>query len=550
MPYEQTTLGPLGGLNEDEDPTALRADQLRVAINCARRGSLTGTRPGTIFDSIYTASISGTSPIQGVYEFTSGRDSGRQLVVVSGSSIRYGLASTLTKSSCTVTSGAANLWTFASYQNLLWAAGGASGDSIWSWDGNTANAATGRLSGLGIKPKYVYSKFNTLFLGGFYDGTSAYNNPLVGRYCDYATDATDAANWPTSNTIPGIALGSNGGVGSFGTEFNTGFGSYQDNSGDFLLFLTNKRIMAFQQNPVVTSDADRFIPSDAIANGCVGQHAFVDLGFDQGDAVYVSQNGIHSIAMSQQYGNRVNTYLSWPIRKTWETINRSIMHRFTAAYWPTEGMVLFGIATGSNTYLDTILCMDIRGASQITPDTVRWYKWKITEVDVNLLAPSRDANGKPRIYVGSQSGEVGYIDRTYADFGAAYPVQFRTKDSDYGFPMTEKSCGDAFLVVNGAGTYSPTHQFIFDDGAIAGAISNIEINAGGFILGTGAGGGILGSTALGGSDRLSRDRIPGTGSGHTISHKFSHNGENEPFFIGQISHEVAAQGIADEADAA
>lgn len=549
MPYEQTKLGPLGGLNEDEDPTAIRADQLRLATNTSRRGSLTGTRPGCIFDTTYTAAISGTPPVQGIYEFRSGRDDGRQLVVVAGTNVYYGLASTLTKSSCTITSGNANLWTFASYQNLLWAAGGASGDSIWSWDGNTANAATGRLSGLGIKPKYVFSKFNTLFLGGFYDGTTASNNPLVARYCDYGTDATNAANWPTSNTIPGAALSQNTGVGSFGAEFNTGFGSYQDNRSDVLLFLTNKRILAFSQNPAVTSDEDRFIQTDAIPNGCVSQHAFVDLGFDQGDAVYISPNGIHSIALSQQFGNRVNSFLSWPIRQTWETINRSLIHRFTASYWPTEGMVLFAIATGSKTYLDTILCMDIRGASQISPDTIRWYKWPIEAVDTNLIMPARDADGKPRIYLGSQGGKVGYFSRGgYADFGTAYSVAFRTKDSDYGYPMTEKSCGDAFFVVSGSGTYTPRHQFIFDDGSVLGAINNIEINATGFVLGSG--GGLLGSTPLGGPDRLSRDRVPGTGSGHTISHKFTHSGNNEPFWIGQISHEVAAQGIADEAEAA
>ena len=45
----------------------------------------------------------------------------------------------------------------------------ASGDSIWSWDGS--GNVTARLSSLGIKPRYAFAKFNTLFLGGFYDGT-------------------------------------------------------------------------------------------------------------------------------------------------------------------------------------------------------------------------------------------------------------------------------------------------------------------------------------------------------------------------------------------
>ena len=556
MPYRPATLNTLGGLNEDENPSSLQQDQLRKAFNCARKGSLTGTRPGLVYDAEYTDAISGTPEIQGIEEFRSVRDANRSLVTVAGGAIHYNETDTLTKSGATVSSGAGNLWSFASYQDLLWAAGGASGDTVWTWDGDTSGTptATGRLAPLGIKPQYVFAKFNTLFLGGFLDGTDAWNNPLVGRYCDYASDATDVLSWPNSNAIPGVLLGENPGVGSYGSEYNTGFGSYQDNQGDFLMFLTNQRIIAFRQNPSVTSNANRFVQTDAIANGCVSQHAYIDLGYDQGDAVYVSQHGVHSMALSQQFGNRENAFLSWPIRKTWDTVNRSMLPRTMGAYWPEEGMVLIAVATGSSTHLDTILCMDIKGAGQITPDTVRWYKWPISAANVNVLKAARDPDGVPRIYAGGQGGEVAPFSRSsYADLGSSFSVNFRTKDEDYGLPSVEKSIGNTLMVISGIDSYSPTHRYILDDGNKPGKISNLHITSGGFVLDN-ASGNLSGASqldvgVLGSEENLSRDRVRGVGSGYTISHEFSHSGINEPFFIGQITQDVAAQGMADEAAA-
>ena len=543
--YKPFTLNDLGGLNEDENPASLQQNQLREAINCARKGNMTGTRPGLSYDSEYTAAISGTPPIQGLHEFRASRDATRHLVAIAGTSVYYDSTNALTTSgSPSITSGANYVWTFANYQNLMWAAGGLQGtDHILSWNGNTASAVTKRLNTLSIWPKYVFSKFNTLFLGGM-NGTAYYDNYLCARYCDYATDATDAANWSTANVIPGQALGDNPGIGSYGEEFNTGFGSYQDNRSDFLLFLTNKRIISFVENPAVTTNANRFVASDAIANGCVDQRAFVDLGYDQGDAVYVSEDGIHSMALSQQYGTRENSFLSWPIRKTWETINRSRLKYTTAAYWPNEGLVLFAFSTGSSSTHNLILGMDIKGAKQISPDTVRWYKWYLNGVVPNILKAARDPNGLPTIYVGSTLGKVANLSRVaYSDLSTAYPVRFRTKDEDFGAPATEKSIGDAFVMILGGGTHRPTHTFVLDNGTKTGKATPIRVAGSGSVYGTG----VYGTAVYGASESFLMDRVPGVGSSHTISHQFSHGNANQPFFIGQITQDVAGQGIADEA---
>lgn len=572
MPFTTYTINSYGGLNEDENPLALKPDQLREAINCCRLGNLTGTRPGLVRDSEFVADIddSGSETVEGIYEYRQNRDEDRELVVVSKGKVYAsddGTALTLS-GGLTLTAGAANTWTFANFQNNLWAAGGAAGDDVWTWDGS--GNPTERLDSIfgpgGIHPKYVFSKFQTLFLGGFQNGgTNFYDNALCARYCDYASDATDPLSWPNSNTIPGELLGENPGGSSFGAEYNTGFGSYQDNSGDFLLFLTNRRILAFRENPSVSSNANRFVQTDAVATGCVSQNAFVDLGLDQGDAVYMSEHGIHSMALSQQFGDRENNFLSWPIRKTWETLNRSRLETACGAYWPEEGLVLFGVATGSNTHLNLILAMDIKGVTQLSPDTVRWYKWIIPSgvASLNYLTAARDPDGIPRIYAGGQAGEVAAFSRTaYSDLGSAISVAFRGRDEDMGFPTASKAIGDAWLMVGGSGTYNPTLTYLVDDGRKVENSHSLNVALPGFTLDNAGGtlpgaslldnpaGDLAGAGTLGSDFNLIRDRIDGYGEGFTISHRFTHTAVNEPFFIGQISQEVAANGISLEASAA
>ena len=572
MPFQTYTINSYAGLNEDENPMALAPDQLREATNCCRLGNLTGTRPGLVRDAEFDADIddSGSETVEGIYEYRQDRDENRKLVVVAKGEIYASDDGTaLTQSGgLTLTAGADNLWTFANFQNNLWAAGGAAGDDVWTWDGS--GNPTERLDTIfgpgGIHPKYVFSKFQTLFLGGFQNGgTNFYDNAFAARYCDYAADATDPLNWPNSNVIPGELLGENPGGASFGNEYNTGFGSYQDNSGDFLMYLSNRRILAFRENPSVSSNANRFVQTDAIATGCVSQHAYVDLGLDQGDAVYMSEHGIHSMALSQQYGNRENNFLTWPIRKTWETLNRSKLEKSQGAYWPEEGLVLFGIPTGSSTFLNLILAMDIKGVTKLSPDTVRWYKWIIPSgvMSLNYLTAARDPDGIPRIYVGGQAGEVAPFTRSaYSDLGSSIPVAFRGKDEDVGFPTNSKAIGDAWLMVGGAGTYKPTLSYLVDDGRTVSSTHPLSVALPGFVLDNSSGnlsgastldnaaGNLGGAGTLGGVFNLTRDRIDGYGEGFTVSHRFSHSGVNEPFFIGQVSQEVAGNGISTEASAA
>lgn len=539
----------LGGLNEDENPQSLKQTDLKIASNTARKGNMTGTRPGVVYgDSDYTAAITSAAAVQGIHEYIRSVGSGnRDLVSVAGGQVyKTHNGTALDKSATTITSGAANRWTFASFQDSMFAAGGADADGFWYWDGTGAGSGVLGEVALSFDVKFVFSKWNMLFVGGM-DGSTFDDNPMVARYCDYATDATDEANWKQSNVIPGQLLGENFGIGSYGSEYMTGFASYTDNRGDFLLFLTNKRIVTFQPNPTLTSNADAFRITDTIATGCVTQDAFVSLGLDVGDSVYLSEDGIHSLAQSQQYGNRDSQYLSWPIRKTFDTLNRSRLKFASGAYWPTEGMVLFSVSTGSNSVNDLILCLDIKGAERLTPETVRWYKWELNGMDANLIVPMRGSDGNPYPYVAGTAGEVVRFNRdTYSDLSTnVINCRFQTKDEDFGLPSREKHVGDAFVSLQGNGSYTVQHSIMLDDGSRLGQTSLLEVPTGGDVWGTGK----WGKAKWSSDDGIKRQRIPGVGSSVTIGHRFQHSGANEPFWVGLISQEVMISGPTDDAEA-
>lgn len=557
MPFVMKTLRELGGLNENEDPNSLRETDLTEANNVARLGVLTGTRPGMGFDTggEYESAISGTPAVQGIREWSYDRDTNREVVVVAGGDVWNGPADPADKldkttNTVTITSGANNLWSFADHNHKLFAAGGASGDSFWYWDGtnpldkiDVQNSAAQTL-----QPKYVFEWKNYLFLTGLQGRTLADDNPLLWRYHDLGSDPTDATNWPTSNTIGGSGIG---GVAAFGSEFSTGTAAFQDNNGAYLLLLSNKRIYSYVQNEFSLVG---FQKNDEIANGCVSQHAYVDLGLDSGDAIYMSEVGIHSLRLSQQYSGRARAFLSWPIRKTFAALNRNRFPFVTAGYWPTEGLVAFAVSTGSSSTHDLILAMDIQEAQEITPDTVRWYRWTLApglSESINFLTFGRDASNLPVMFVGTTAGKVGRLSRaSYLDFSEEYETALTTKHDDHEAPGVQKTVGDVHIVARGNGDYEPTHQYVFDYGArMGGQLNNLSFPSAGAVFDTS----IFDTDVFAGAQLITREKFYGVGAGETVAHRFKHTpspGTSEPFFISRIAQQLANTGESDASEEA
>jgi hypothetical protein len=362
------------------------------------------------------------------------------------------------------------------------------------------------------------------------NGSAVEDNPMVVRY----SAINDMTSWPTANTIGGTSA--IGGLSAYGDEYLTGFGEYTDNRGDYLLALSNKAIYAIV--PDATND---FAVDSAVQNGCVSQRAFVSLGLDSGDAVYLSESGVHSIRQSQAHGGAETRFLSWKIRNTFKTLNKARLKYAWGAYWRDEGYVLFAVTTGSNTAHDIILALDVKDVDELTADTARWSIWTPASISVNALLAARDktTTNKQYVYLGTTNGNVCRFTRdTFSDLGSAYQVQMRTKHSNMGAPGVQKGVGDFYIHAQPEGTYRPTVRILYDFGTKQSPAKQIRLRTTGASWGSAT----FGVSAFANINTTSVTKLYGTGQGETLAFDFTHKGANQPFRVAQLSAQIRGIG--------
>lgn len=544
--YQTFVIRDFAGLNEDENPDAVEQNELSSCINVWKHGRSLGTRPGVERDSVdYDGQIASAKCVHGLHEMRWAFDANRKMVAVCGGAVHYDDTNTLTLGAgVTITDPGAgtanagkNLWTFAVHKNVLYMAGGADGDTVNSWDGNVGNSVTKvtfqNSSAADIDAKYIFEKYNYLFLNGM-NGTTVDDNPMVGRF----SAINDGSTWPVGNTFGGTSAV--GGFNSYGDEFATGWGEYTDNRGDYLLFLTNKHIypVIFTGSGVIPFATPEEM---AVANGCVNQRAFVNLGIDAGDCIYLSDRGVHSLRQSQQYGSMARSFLSWKIRPTIARLNQSRLKQSVSAYWPEEGIVLFAVPTGSNTHNDTILCLDLKGSPEINADNARWYVWQLAGgYNANYMTVARDASdGKRYLYIGDTAGNVlRFSKNVFSDLGTAYTAKFVTKHNDYDVPGTTKGIGDVWIGMQPGGDYTPSMRFIFDYGRGNSGVRPLDMGDANPHWDA-----VRWNEASWGNDTVtSRAKVFGTGRGDTIAFEFSHAVASEPYRVTMLAAQIRGAG--------
>ena len=528
------------GLNEDENPAALRPGELTIALNSYRRGQMRGTRPGCLRDpDVYTASMTG--PIQGIVEFPRSNGAAKSRVVVENGVVKAATAGNLNGA---LTFNTSALWCFAQDADVIYGAGGTLDDDFWYWDGSAGSIVAVpilSLAATAIYPSYAFPKWNRLWTCRFRDGSGAIStdlssNPMVYRYSGLRLPLV----WPTGNTIGGTGIG---GLPAYGNEWATGYGEFTDGTGDWLLLLTNRRLYAVSQTgdslaPFAVSERS------AIANGCVSQRAFVSLGLDSGDAVYLSHRGIHSLRQSQEFGGVEKTFLSWKIRRTFATLNQSAIEASVGAYDPRLGIVVFWVPTGSSTSPDLGLVLDVKDKSNLTAENAEWDFWTLgttgNDALVTALASGTDSNGSPFIYLGNKGGDVGRFDPdSGADFGSGYHVQMRLKHEDYGLFSQSKQVGNWFVNLQPGGNYMPRARILYDYGTRGTGSYSLPMPLTGDLLGSTF---ILGTSLLAPEEITVQSKQYGEGAGQTISFEFEHNSPDEPFYVGTVSPEISIFG--------
>jgi len=548
--YQNQTTGLLRGLNEDEDPHALQPNDLVKANNVARYGTMVGTRPGTVrpgaTEDYATALVAGGTvgavPIQGIYEWRSNFDASRYLLCIAERNAYAGCAvyyedNAAFADGATLTPAADNIWHMTEHNNLIWGAGGAGTDSFWHLDpSNPANVPVALaipVSAGNAYPKYVISWRNYLLANGFRGNTVADCNPTSTRFCTLGSDPTAAASWATGNTV---------GFNAYGDNFTTGFGTYRDNQGDYLIILGNKTLQAVMLNAY-----DNFSITDAVANGCVSQRAYVSLGLDSGEAIYVSDKGIHSLRQSQEHGERADTFLSWKIRPTFDTLNRSRLKYIVGAYDHVNGFVLFAVPTGSNTYNDTILCLDVKSVESLTSKDAIWYVWKMAGgIRIQDMKFMRDSSDNWKLVIATHLGDILYLSTsTFSDISVdgstsgIYVAELRTSHNDYGSTLVTKRLGDVMITMRPGGSYKPQFRAIFDYGARQSATHPLNMQP---LGGSKWDAAVWGSGVWSETSHVRDEKVYASGSGRTIGFEISHPGEDEPWQISKIDHQVMGIG--------
>lgn len=551
--WQPFSIVPLGGLNLDENPNAVRQDEIITALNVWYRGKTIGTRPGAQYESEsggYTADLAGA--IQGGVEYRLANDATRWHVVMANGAIHTDSVPTTVTKGGGVTVSATSPWVFTVHADVLYAAGGATTDTPWYWagTGNATLLTINNASAAALTPKYIKAKWNRLYACGFTItssgaiATDATSNPMTARY----SGLNQPTVWPTGNTFAGTGVG---GLPSYGDEYLTGFGDYTDNDGDFLMLLTNRHLYAVQQtdNAVVP----HYISGKSgIGFGCVSQRAYASLGLDSGDAVYLSHHGIHSLRQTQLFGPRPDKVISWKIRSIWATLNRGQLANAVGTYWREQGVVVFAVPEGSDTDNRLLLILDVKDVEELDAKSARWTVARLSGASANYRAvtalwPARSSTGVYYLYGGTKAGAVFRLDPNASnDFSYPYSQELALPWLDFGEPTKAKTIGDCWVQMQPAGDYSAYMSIASDFGFRNTRQYPVAVA---FPNGSQFGASEFGSAVFGSSRATNSQRVNVFGArGVVHSFRFQNSASNRPFYIAKVSGQV--RGAANSSEVA
>lgn len=564
--WQRVTIPRLLGLNLDENPDALAPGELVAADNACRRGNFVGTRPGVVAlgtGEDYENAVDETNAIRGAIEFRQSYDENRALIVVAehttGSQIFYQDGAQLAGTP-TIAPSNDYIYSMTVHANRFYMAGGPPGkaqvqtEEMVTWDGDSTvpSAATDlvitdKASASQLYPKFVLSWSNFLLINGLQQtaaNRNNSNNPAVTRYATFGSDPTADASWSDANT-----LGFNAtriGIGTYGENFATGFGTYTDNRGNFLMVLGSNQIASYRGDIQFGND---FVHTDTIDLGCVHERAFVNPGLDVGDAVFVSDKpAVHSLRQSQEHGDTEGSFLSWKIRTFMNGLNRSRIHHTCAAYAANLGMIVFAFSTATHTSEghDVLMALDVRDKSTLNARDALWYgPWRLSgDITVNHMAYLRSAANAYSLHLFTTAGRVLRFDESvHSDLtSSGYGVLIETKPESYGDILSEKRVGDTQVVIASdvGGAYDITVRTIFDFGRKqSGPVMARSPLASGSVIGATT---LVGTATVGGGFGVATRKLYTAGKGQTVGYRFQHGGTNQPFYIGRIDTQVSGMG--------
>lgn len=408
-----------GGLNEDDQPGALAANELRIARNVYWKGRALSSRPGA--SALQVSEINSGAPGVGVWQLVQDQGATLNNIGVFGNKLYKDVeqsSPTDITGSVTITSGQNNLVTFTHFNDLAIMVNGV--NSPWKWDGS-GNADIL----VGSPPVFntMMAKWNRVF------GAGHASDPRTIRFSSLG----DPETWPAANTVAAILGDSTSAVD--GRDFIWQLGHLGDSA---FVGCANSigRIL-------YTGDATTPFRYNQIADwGVEGAHSYVAVG---PGGYFLSTRGVHYIKPSDILITYDSSLVSRrKIRNTWSEINKARLKYASGALYQTRSgnlLVIWSLTTGSASHHDTMLVMDVTDGPGAERFTI-WTGW-----DANAFGVVRDSSTeRETLFFTTTDGFVWNPDNgTTSDNGDAFLAEAATRWEDFGVPSEKKNFRDLYM---------------------------------------------------------------------------------------------------------
>jgi hypothetical protein len=425
-----------GGLNEDDQPGALQANELRIARNIYWRGKALSSRFGATRRS--SSAINGGAPGVGIWQLVRAQATLHDYLAVFGTKLYTNATAAVPTDitgAITITAGQNNLVTFTHFNDLALMVNGV--NPPWQWSGSgTATVLAG------APPLFntMVAKWNRVFGAG--DAAA----PRTIRYSALG----DPTSWPAANTVAAILGDSSSAI----------------EGRDFIWQLDHLGDSAFVglQNSVgrilYTGDATTPFRYNQVAEfGVEGAHNYVPVG---SGGYFLTSRGVHFIRPSDILVTYDSSLISGRrLKTTFDNLNKTrIKYTYGTLYQTRSGnlLVLWPLTSLTGTIHNLVLVMDVTDGPGSERFTV-FSGW-----DANSVGIGRHPSTQREELLFTTT--TGYVwqpdDETTSDDGTAYTAEAATRWEDFGVPSEKKNFRDLYLEAKQTGDFDLLIDVYFD----------------------------------------------------------------------------------------
>jgi len=354
----------------------------------------------------------------------------------------------------------------------------------WNQSDTTISELSGTPSGVDFYPSVIEFHNSRLFVSG----VPSY------PYRVYYSAAYKHDDWNTVDDAGYVDI-----IDSFGSKVVGLKGGYFG----YLLVFSEQSISRISGSSILDFSTNALFEIGAVSNASI-----VRAG---NDIYWVSEKGIHSLSTTEKYGDILGAYISAPIQKDFNALNKSRLKYCCGQSWEELNYIIWSFSEGGQTTNNICFVYDYLGD--------RWSKW--TGVNASSFAIVYNSSGTRELVAGDYDGFVQRLNRTdHSDNGIAYSFTIRTPHINLGDFILSKNFEELFMFMRPQG--NSTLDVIYSIENQTSEMLEISQKGTSAVLGSF----VLGIDKLGGGSLVPRSRSM-KGTGKTIQLTIAQDGINE-----------------------